>query len=315
MFRRSSVITRKLTEALLDTGVVNLFNPSIQATAEGYSAAFRGLAKGAQKPFDSFLVHFDSDCAPLGRAISLGELFRSQIGTHVCDPKLFRIGGRCWVTFNTGHFERPNRIFVAVIGPELGPLLEVDYPDRTEVEKNWAFFEQEGKIHALYDACPTVILREKSRLDGKIIFERVTDWDSKQDASNQKATKQPKVTIGTPLELLDPMRNLYGFIGHRRWYWRGKRLYLGSPMTLKLDAEGAHIHTTSHIWTHSLRSMLGDQTKHNPNLISCTYFSGLSVTADKVLVSYGINDVDFSLAEMPLTWWSKQTAKNSNRGM
>ena len=44
--------------------------------------------------------------------------------------------------------------------------------------------------------------------------------------------------------------------------------------------------------------MLGASKKHNPNLLSCTYYSGLVANDTTALISYGINDLDFSFAEV-----------------
>jgi hypothetical protein len=45
---------------------------------------------------------------------------------------------------------------------------------------------------------------------------------------------------------------------------------------------------------------LGELPKHNPHLMSCTYFSGLSVHDDVALLAYGINDVRCGFSEVKI---------------
>ena len=40
-------------------------------------------------------------------------------------------------------------------------------------------------------------------------------------------------------------------------------------------------------------SISGSRIKHNTNLHSCTYFSGLQVQGDLVRIGYGVNDIDY----------------------
>ena len=302
MSRHRSPLLAGLKTDLRATGISNIFNLSIQHSNAGFIVTFRGLKRGAKKPFDAFIGRCDVDGRLVAPVVSLGEHYAAELGVPVCDPKLLRSGSRCWMTFNTGHFEKPNRIFVAQVEPDLGPLWEVAYDGRSKIEKNWAFFEHDGALHALYNAAPTIVLREAGRFGQTIRFERLSIADTAAGKAKKKTTKQPQITIGTQPVLLDDA-GTYGFIGHRRWYWRGKRIYLGTPMTLRMNNGAPDVVPSGKLWAHSLPALFGDRIKHNPNLISCTYFAGMSVSDGRALVSYGINDVDFSMAEMPLTGW------------
>ena len=41
---------------------------------------------------------------------------------------------------------------------------------------------------------------------------------------------------------------------------------------------------------HSPESLLGSAVKHNTNLYSCTYFSGLQASDSGIALGYGINE-------------------------
>jgi hypothetical protein len=301
--RYRSPVVGSLKETLRNFGITNPFNPSVQYTMDGLVVAIRGLRNDAAKPFDAFLMRFDNAGTLLGPVVSLGERFGSELSAPVCDPKLFIRDNRCWMTFNTGHFEQPNRIFISQVEPELGPLVEVNFPEREKIEKNWAFFEHEGTLHALYRALPPIVLRETGQDKDVIQFERVRELEPQSIASPRMQTKQPFLTIGTQPVLVDPERSRFVFIGHRRWYRKGKRLYLGTPLSLSLNEKQARVKSYNRFLAHSARAILGSKIKHNPNLFSCTYFSGMSLSGSNALVSYGINDVDFSVAEVPLSAW------------
>lgn len=294
---------RAVAQGLREAGVDNLFNPSLQRSEQGLLVAFRGLAKGTEKPFQAFLARMDGSGQLREPVLNLSRLFEPQIGAPVCDPKLFRAQGRCWLTFNTGHFESPNRIFVLAIEPELGPLYRVDLPGRSEHEKNWGFFEHDGRLHALYNVDPLVVLREVGRDEQSIRFAPWPSPSGDQGGGAGSLASQPKLTIGTQPAALDPSGQRYGFITHRRFYWRGKRVYLGKPAVLQTRADGFALQTSPHLWVHSWRALAGDRLKHNPNLLSCSYFSGMMVEGETATISYGINDIGFSIAQMPLSHW------------
>ena len=42
--------------------------------------------------------------------------------------------------------------------------------------------------------------------------------------------------------------------------------------------------------------MVGSKIKHNTNLFSCTYFSGIHTKSDLIQLGYGVNDVAFGFS-------------------
>src|SRR5690606_23130044 len=96
----------------------------------------------------------------------------------------------------------------------------------------------------------------------------------------------------------------HGLIGHRKIRLFDKRLYYGVPVKVR-NIDGKYIMEISNMrLIHSYASLLGARVKHNKNLISCTYFSGLDFIGDQVILGYGINDVSFGLAMLnPSQLW------------
>jgi hypothetical protein len=100
----------------------------------------------------------------------------------VADPKAFTALGRHFVSFNTGHSERPNRLFVVEVDADGRPVdrpLEARVPDRRLIEKNWGFFGHGGELLALYSLSPLVVLRCMPRagvLDCEPVFRH--EWNA-----------------------------------------------------------------------------------------------------------------------------------------
>ena len=294
---RATPFTQALSDALAGSGVENIFNPSVLTIGQKTWLAFRGLPQGGEKPFRAFLLSANNASARLepSSLVDLTGIFERHVGCPVADPKLFSLNDRPWVTFNTGHFENPNSIYIAPLSPDIGQPLRVDLEERSKIEKNWGFFEQDGSLRAVYGLDPLMILAETHRTDDTV-FMRPTS-----PLFRAQRKKKPRITLGSQPVWLSGSGTKMAVIAHRRHYFRGKRVYTGRPAILDLEAQTARWAKTP--WFHSFRALLGDDVRHNPNLLSCTYFSGLSIYGQNMIVSYGINDVGFAIAEVPASAW------------
>jgi len=288
---RQSPITRTLSERLERTGLWNIFNPSIVATVGGVAMTFRAGRWPGERPFRAYYLP-PHDGAP----IDLTAAFTAKGVAVVSDPKLFTLGEEIWVTFNTGHTDKPNRIFAAQLHPALSAPCELHVSGRQAIEKNWALFRRNGVLHALYSVHPIIVLRALDcRLSGRIEFERL-------GADVKKHPAAPgNLTLGSQLAALDGDGNDFAAIVHSKFYWRKRRTYLGLPARIRFDREACRIAIGRSYLAHSPGALLGDRVRHNPNLQSCTYFSGVIVSDDRAILGYGINDVAAGFAEIPLS--------------
>lgn len=86
----------------------------------------------------------------------------SSVAWHA-DPRMFRVGSRYFVSFNTGHSETPNNIYLVEIdafGAPISQAFRLAKPDgRRDIEKNWGFFSHEGEIYAIYSIAPFRVLK------------------------------------------------------------------------------------------------------------------------------------------------------------
>lgn len=207
---------------------------------------------------------------------------------YVADPKIFRIHDTIWISYNTGYSKKQNDIYVQQISPIIGKPLKLIYSHRNKIEKNWGLFSLNNKIFAVYSLQPLVILiRER---------ENEYEWNFRKFFEEKDCNIDRGFTIGT--QPFWYCGNYY-LIAHKKLKIGPQRIYLGRPVRLEERDGEWKISTSSVYMIHSYTSLLGSYRKLNPKLFSCTYFSGLSIEEGTAYISYGINDVDYSIVEYP----------------
>jgi hypothetical protein len=110
-------------------------------------------------------------------------MYPAEAYTWFADPRLFRIGGRLFVYWNSGWHEPRNHQFVQEIDPvslaAVGQAHELllDGP-RQKLEKNWTLFEHEGRAFAVYSIQPHRVLTFDPAADGDWLMRDVanTAW-------------------------------------------------------------------------------------------------------------------------------------------
>jgi hypothetical protein len=115
-------------------------------------------------------------------------------------------------------------------------------------------------------------------------------------SKNKIARNTPKdLTIGTQLY---KEKDKYYFVAHKKITILRKKVYFGKFCSF--DFNNKKIKYSKKWLIHSFRSLLGSKIKHNTNLFSCTYFSGLQVFNDNVMLGYGINDTEEDFSEFKI---------------
>lgn len=275
-------------------GHLNVFNPSVVVVDGTWHLAYRAQSRPGEKPFRAFYAQGGPD--GFGTPVDLSEVAAAAGLAPTADPKLFTLDGEVYATFNTGYTAGTNNeICVMRLTPEVGPPQRCLLADRQFVEKNWAFFRGgDGVLHAIYTLRPLVLLRLTAGDVGTsddLKFERVVP-----DASG--GPRLPDLTIGTQLSFADP-QTAY-LIGHQKVVIGRKRAYLGRPVRVDLSEGRFAVRAGDARLIHSYRALVPPRDRHNPNLISATYFSGLVAREDRFLLGYGINDLTYSFAELPV---------------
>ncbi|NHI17555.1 hypothetical protein [Microbacterium excoecariae] len=273
---------------------VGVFNPSLGRVGETTLLAYRAIPRG-ERAIRAYLATWTTD--PIAHELTDLTLFGEELGLpRVADPKIVTGADAAYVTFNTGFSKKVNNdIFLLPVYPHVGrpQRLVADF-DRQRVEKNWAFvLAEDREPFAIYQLAPYRELRiSRGRLgDGADLTVSL-----REPAST--VTNAEGLTIGTQPVAVDGALRL---MAHEKWVVRGKRAYFGRAV--RIDGAGTddvRVAASRPRVVHRWREALPHEPVHNPNLLSATYFSGLLRDGDDLLLGYGINDTDFSIARTPL---------------
>jgi hypothetical protein len=216
---------------------------------------------------------------------SLNKLFSEKFNERPADPKLFVVKNKICCTLNSGFVSTgQNSVYFMNIDSlaNIHNLKTCVIKQRNSVEKNWAFFEQNGVLKLLYSVSPVCrVYALKSETEHELHFE----------LEKESENKLLEYSIGTQAQIKNGFLYL---ITHQKYFFKGKRLYMGVPVKVNMTDLTVMI-STKRI-AHSLLALLGDKFKFNKNLISCTYFSGLQICDenDVAKITYGINDIKWN---------------------
>ncbi|MFC1851371.1 hypothetical protein ACFL27_14330 [candidate division CSSED10-310 bacterium] len=278
-------LSKYFNKIISSLDIHNVFNPSFYCDKDVKIFAFRAIQNGADE-----LLSFISIDSNKGHTIkNISKDFSKKLGVkRLIDPKITKLNGVFYITFNSGWNPEGNDIFIMKIYPKIELPKRVVYKNRQKQERNWAFYSEDGEIYVLYWINPLKILRVKKK--GQKTWELEDFYCGKKNSrfSND-------LTIGTQLSHID---DEYCFIAHKKTYFLKKKIYVGRFCTF--DFKNKEINSGKYWLAHSLRSMFGSRIKHNTNCFSCIYFSGMQVTNDLIKLGYGVNDVGFGFSKHKL---------------
>lgn len=178
---------------LSEGGLVRAFNPGLTADGSGgWLLAYRLVGQDAKRRIG--ICRLDAKGAVItGSAQPLSDSFRLRPGclypaeayTWFADPRLFRLGGRLFVYWNSGWHEPRNHQFVQEIDPTaltaIGHAHELllDGP-RQKLEKNWTVFEHVERALAIYSVQPQRVLTFEANEPGDWLMRELasTAWSA-----------------------------------------------------------------------------------------------------------------------------------------
>jgi len=263
-----------------------VFNPSFVFSNTNQYWAFRCYCE-RRKEILSIIYIYDELLSSI-LIYDLNPIFKDKYNLKPADPKLFKIEDKVYCTLNSGFSaDSENSIFLIRFAQNLD-IKRCIIPKRSMVEKNWAFFEQGGKIKMLYSVSPICKIYRLASINSEEMF-----FEEEIEVRNDLHS----LSIGTQPIVNDD--KLY-LIGHRKYSVLNKRLYLGVPIVI--DMKTWSVKKGSAFLVHSLASMLGSRFRFNKNLISCTYISGLHIDFinKQAKITYGINDITWNNIQVEL---------------
>lgn len=289
----SNAKTEKLKSILMNINLKNIFNPCYKEFKKYHYISFRADSEVRDALAVSYLLCLDENYLII-YLINISTLYLNKYGIQrVHEPKLFVLNQSIFMSFNTGPSINGNEFYLAKINNDFPQPKKCIYEKRMLMEKNWAFYNFDNKLFAIYSLSPLITLEAVSIEKDKIIFKDISDL-----RSDFKFFKG--FSIGSDIQKVD---DKYFLMAHEKKFLHTKRIYFGKLVCLSFVNDKFKISKIyPYRYIHSFRSLFGTFKKRNINLISCSYFSGILYCEkdEKILISYGINDFSFSFASIPL---------------
>ncbi len=243
-----------------------------------------GIIRGTQAPFSDLVNNsgLDNETRQL---------------RWFADPRLYRLGGRTYIYWNTGWQEPINHQFLQefdeqTLSPQ-GMPRELKLEGRRPIEKNWTFFG-DGPFYCVYSICPHRVLEFSLEGQGTIEFKEMPAKDV--DFSEYSKT-YGEARGGTPPVLVNDQ---YISIAHS--------LYSGSkgvryvPLAYSFSSNAPFVPTAAPIAPLNLGNPFGRQTLHqrlNKAVSEVIYPSGADCVAGDFIISHGINDELCAISILP----------------
>ncbi len=286
-------------------GPVRTFNPGLLEDGAGYVLASRVVLPDMVRRIA--LCRLDGDLRPVERSqLALSDLVRFPADSEVpergrswfADPRLFRLGGRIFLYWNSGWHDPHNHQFItqldgATLEP-LGPPREIVLRDeRQPIEKNWTFFG-DGPFFAVYSIVPQRVMRVSLEGTGAIELSEHAraDWDV-----GEYARLYGGLRGGAP-----PQRHgdhMYSICHSNHFEPEGLR-YI--PAVYRFAAQEPFAPTDGPARPLALDNPFGPRNVHerlNPVVGEVLYPCGAVIAGGLWTISYGINDEHCAIARVP----------------
>ncbi len=280
------------------------FNPALLADGSGWLFAYRMV--GADKRRRIAIARLDAGLRVVpGSAVALSDLIRFDAGhaypdavrAWFADPRLYRLGGRIFLYWNSGWSPQPNFQFVVELDGDTlmprGPARELRLEGaRQPIEKNWTLFGDDP-TYALYSPMRQTIL--DVTLDGTPHVElrprHAQSWDI-----GCFARRYGDLRGGAPPERLDDA--YYAFC---HTVYPTALGYEYAAAVYRFEAAFPFRPTDAPARPLRLENPLGPDTIGvglNPHVGAVVYPCGAAHRNGTWLISYGINDSRAAIARL-----------------
>ncbi len=284
------------------------FNPALISDGNGgFVMAYRFIAE-SDLIRRIAICRLDSEMNVVkGSAVHLSDLIEfadseadSRSREWFADPRLFNLQGKTWMVWNDGNRSEGNNQFMVELDltSELkpaGPAREIVLKgSRRKNEKNWAFFEAQGKVWAVYSITPHTILSADLNAGSQVVCqtEVSVDWSSRYSShfGALRGGAQP-VQVG----------NKFVNLVHSSFNMPEGREYVAAAYEFSAEYPFAPVRELPIPVNFGLprQSESGNlkENKLNPTTSEVVYPTGLVISGDQVWISAGIDDSEMTLVQ------------------
>ena len=281
---------------------LQMFNPALLRHGDAWILAYRVVA-GRDLKRRIALCHLDPNFRVVaGSPFALSDRFRFQKNrdyapeatSWFADPRLYRLGGRVFIYWNSGWHEPRNYQFLQELSPaDFTPIGEprelVLRGLRRPLEKNWTLFG-DGPFYAVYSVTPHRILQFSLEGDGDIEFSEAFSHEWTCDYAPEHGGLRGGAP---PLKIGSEYFSLCHTVHHAPEGYR----YL--PAVYRFAATPPFAPTATPRRPLALPNPFGAQRLHpklNPAVSEVIYPCGAAIHDGSCVVSYGLNDERCAIA-------------------
>ncbi len=312
-FENRSLIPHEWLEDGLDPEMFRVFNPTIMDVQDRYVLCYR-VVDPAGNLRRLATCQLDREFSPIaGTVTALSDIIEfaapdvlnERARTWHADPRLFKLFGKIFVSWNDGNNKPTNNQFLLELTPDglrpAGKAREIIVkPRRHRIEKNWAFVEHEGSIWCIYSMSPLIVAQVDMSGESQIVCDRVTQlgWGNSYEGGFGQIRNggQPSLVDGKFLAIC-----------HSSHKGLNGRVYEVCATEISASPDFAvetYTKRPIRVLDHARSSF--KMEKLNPNVASVVYPSGNLVEGQRLVISYGINDERAAVSIMPLSYVYRQ---------
>ena len=292
-------------KSISSEGIYN-FNPALISDGQGgFIMAYRFIGK-SDLIRRIAICRLDSEMNVVkGSAVHLSDLIEfadDSVDSHsrewFADPRLFQLQGKTWMVWNDGNRSEGNHQFMVELSVQgelkpAGLAREIVLNgSRRKNEKNWAFFEADGKVWVVYSITPHEILSVDMSSSTRVICqsEVLVEWNARysEHFGALRGGAQP-VRVG------DKFVNLV----HSSFNMPEGREYVGAVYEFSAQYPFKPVRELPVPVDFGLpKTPAGEaetENKLNPTTSKVVYPTGLVINGDDVAISAGLNDSDMTL--------------------
>ena len=285
----ASIFRMRRQPVVLSTREEHAYNPGMERDPETGKLVFAYRTTGPGWGHGKiWLCEIDPETAHILTGPVVANLHPE--GFSYEDPRLFIFNGRLWLQYTRTSFRRrvTNRIGVCPLGrgsrglwQVLEPCVLFSSPNKAKQEKNWVFFEHQGRLKSIYSMDPWVI--REHRVETSASKTRTTCTKLWWDYGIPRGGSQP---------FRAPNGCLWAFF-HSSCNWRGGWRYFAGLVEI-------HPETLTPI-RQTVQPLLFE-TPGEPGWVGyhVVWPAGAVVLGDEVFVACGRNDHTCFMARLPL---------------
>ncbi|MGD1031912.1 MAG: hypothetical protein ABSA05_12320 [Opitutaceae bacterium] len=288
-----------------DAGPVRVFNPGILRDGNGWILAYRVVGPDSARRIALCRLDAGFKAVP-GSQFAFSDFVRFSPGAGYsertrawfADPRLYRVGGRLWIYWNSGWHEPMNQQFVQELdGTDLRPTgLPRELAlrgERRALEKNWMFFGDDC-TRAVHSVSPHRILEASWKTEGRVECAEIhsTPWDNGEFSRKYGELRGGAAPQRVGSDYFSICHAVNGTPGEYRYVAAAYRFAAAPPFAPNAGPRSPL----------DLPNPLGGERaypKLNPAVGEVIYPGGAVFEGGEWIVSYGINDERCAVAVIP----------------